>query len=154
MNYVKQYWRYIASAWIAFVFIQSLFFKFAGSYETQYIFGTLGEWAGLPFFATYGGIIIGIIELIAAVLLFTRVWPWAALLAFGIIFSAVLFHLFTPLGIEMPIFDPKGNITGYDGGTLFIMACITTLCALAIVIKDWGSNSSQIRGLINGLTGK
>ena len=31
---------------IAFVFVQSLFFKFTDSPETQYIFGTLDAWAG------------------------------------------------------------------------------------------------------------
>jgi hypothetical protein len=30
--------------YIAFVFIQSLFFKFTNSPETQYIFGTLDVW--------------------------------------------------------------------------------------------------------------
>ncbi len=154
MNYLKQYWRYIASAWIAFVFVQSLFFKFSGSHETQYIFGTLGEWLGLPIFAQYGGVTIGSLELVASILLFTRIWPWGALLALGIIFSAVLFHLFTPLGIVMPTFDGDGNQIGNDGGTLFVMACITTLCSLAIVLKDWSSNASQYRALINGLTGK
>lgn len=32
--------------YVAFVFIQSLVFKFADSPETQYIFGTLNEWTG------------------------------------------------------------------------------------------------------------
>ena len=35
----------ILTLYIAFVFIQSLFFKFSDSPETQYIFGTLDAWA-------------------------------------------------------------------------------------------------------------
>ncbi|MFT6094590.1 MAG: hypothetical protein ACJA2Q_002495, partial [Pseudohongiellaceae bacterium] len=29
---------------IGFVFVQSLFFKFSNSFETQHIFGTIGQW--------------------------------------------------------------------------------------------------------------
>ncbi len=64
--------KHIPSIFIAFVFIQSLFFKFTGSYETDHIFGTLGEWSGIHWFGVYGGYLIGIAELIAAILLFTR----------------------------------------------------------------------------------
>ena len=153
MNFFKLYWRQIASGWIAFVFIQSLFFKFSGSYETQHIFGTLGDWLGIPLFAEYGGYTIGFLELIASVLLFTRWWAWGGLLAFEIISAAVLFHLFTPLGIVMPAFDENGIQVGDDGGTLFIMACITTVCAMAVVIKDWTSESSQIRSVLTPKSG-
>ena len=154
MHTFTRYWRQILSGWIAFVFIQSLFFKFSGSHETQHIFGTLGDWLGIPLFGEYGGYVIGIIELIASILLFTRWWAWGALLAFEIISAAVLFHLFTPLGIVMPAFDEAGNQVGNDGGTLFIMACITMVCSMIIVVKDWTSESSQIRGVVNKLTGK
>ncbi|MFK7888798.1 MAG: hypothetical protein AB8G16_18220, partial [Gammaproteobacteria bacterium] len=34
----------VLSVFIAFVFIQSLFFKFTDAPETQHIFGTLNEW--------------------------------------------------------------------------------------------------------------
>ena len=64
--------------YIAFVFIQSLFFKFAGSEETVIIFNTIGDWmAGIGIlsgiaepFRNYGGWVIGGAELIASVLLF------------------------------------------------------------------------------------
>ncbi len=147
MNFIKQYWRWVLSGWIAFVFIQSLFFKFSTSNETQHIFGVLGEFFGLAWFAAYGGYIVGGAELIAAILLFTRFWAWGAFLAFEIMSGAIVFHLFTPLGVKMPVFDSAGAVVGDDGGTLFIMACITWCCALAIVIKDWTSETSQIRGI-------
>ena len=35
------------SAYIAFVFIQSLFFKFTGSEESIFIFSTLRAWSGI-----------------------------------------------------------------------------------------------------------
>ncbi len=46
--------KWVLSIFIAFVFIQSLFFKFTGSPETDFIFGTLGEWSGLAWFGKYG----------------------------------------------------------------------------------------------------
>ncbi|MFL0809708.1 MAG: DoxX family protein [Agarilytica sp.] len=148
MNQIKTYWRWIAAGWIAFVFIQSLFFKFAGAPETQHIFGTLGDFFGLPWFASIGGYLIGGIELVAAIMLFTKIWPWGALLAFEIMSGAIVFHLFTPLGIVMPAFDEVGAVIGDDGGTLFVMACFTWACAVALVVKDITTESSQLRAVL------
>ena len=119
---------WILVIYIAFVFIQSLFFKFAGSQETVIIFDTIGEWmTGIGFlawlgepFKNYGGIVVGVAELIATVLLFipkTRIW--GAIMALATISGAIFFHLFTPLGVVRAI-DDMGNT---DGGVLFIMAC-------------------------------
>jgi len=152
MSFFKQYWRWIAAVWIAFVFVQSLFFKFTGSYETEHIFGVLGDWLGMAWFGSIGGYVIGGAELVASVMLFTRIWAWGALLAFEIMCGAIVFHLFTPLGIVMPAFDSAtGAVIGDDGGTLFIMACITCVCAGSLVVKDWIAEGSQIRGAINAL---
>ncbi len=148
MIFFRQNWRWFAATWIAFVFVQSLFFKFAGSHETQHIFGVLGEFFGLAWFAVYGGYIIGGLELVASVLLFLRFWPWGALLAFEIMSGAIVFHLFTPLGVVMPAFDEMGSKVGDDGGVLFIMACITWACSLALIVKDVTAEDSQIRGVL------
>ncbi len=149
MNFIKVNYRWLLSAWIAFVFIQSLFFKFTNSPETQHIFNTLGEWSGLAWFARYGGYGVGMAELLASVLLFTRWWPWGALLALGIMTGAIFFHLFTPLGIAMPNFDPEGRmLETRDGGLLFIMACITWLAALTLVIGDLKGQSSTLKGAL------
>ena len=113
---------------IAFVFIQSLFFKFAGSQETVIIFNTIGDWmAGIGFlsgiaepFKAYGGWTVGLMELVASILLFipkTRIW--GAIVALGTISGAIFFHLFTPLGV-VRVIDDMGNT---DGGVLFFMAC-------------------------------
>ena len=121
--------KHIPAAFIAFVFIQSLFFKFTGSYETEHIFGTLATWSGLSWFGSFGGYLIGFAELIAAILLFTRWHGRGAIMSVGIMSGAIFFHLFTPLGIQMPEFNAAGEIVGYDGGLLFGMAC---LCGCAV----------------------
>ncbi|PCK03449.1 MAG: hypothetical protein COA42_20875 [Alteromonadaceae bacterium] len=148
MYFFKQHLRWILAGWIAFVFVQSLFFKFTNSLETQHIFGVLGEWSGLVWFGEYGGYIVGGVELIAAGILFTRFWAWGAFVAFEVMSGAIIFHLFTPLGIVMPKFDDMGNLAGNDSGALFVMACLTLLSAGALVIKDWTSEQSQIRSVL------
>ncbi len=123
---------------IAVVFVQSLFFKFSNSFETRYIFTTIGAWMssiGLPEalaagFASYGGYTIGSIELIASVLLLLRATQAiGALLAFGVISGAVFFHLFTPLGVSVVINEAGER----DGGQLFAMALLVWLFSLALL---------------------
>lgn len=41
---MKKALPWLLVVYIAFVFIQSLFFKFAGSEETEIIFNTIGDW--------------------------------------------------------------------------------------------------------------
>ena len=129
--------KHLPAAFIAFVFVQSLFFKFTGSYETDHIFGTLATWSGLSWFGIYGGYIIGIAELIAAILLFTRWHGLGAIMSVGIMSGAIFFHLFTPLGIPMPEFNAAGEIVGDDGGLLFGMACLVWLCGAFLSVKDF-----------------
>ncbi len=140
--------RWVLTLWIAFVFVQSLFFKFSNSLETQHIFGVLGEWSGLSWFAEYGAYGVGTAELIASVLLFTRWWAWGALLAFEIMCGAIVFHLFTPLGIEMPVFENGINSGETDGGLLFIMACLTWTSSMILVVKDFTSQDSMLRKVL------
>ena len=123
---------------IAFVFVQSLFFKFSNSYETQHIFGTIGQWMeGIGFlqfaaagFAAYGGYTIGTVELIASLMLLVRrTQVFGAALAWAVISGAIFFHLFTPLGVSV-IINEAGE---RDGGQLFAMAVGVWLSALAIL---------------------
>jgi len=126
---------------VAFVFIQSLIFKFSGSQETVIIFNTIADWmvgVGIPAglaegFRSYGGNTVGIFELIASVLILipkTRVW--GALLGLGVISGAIFFHLGTPLGVNRVV-DEAGNT---DGGALFIMACaVWVCCALTVFLN-------------------
>ena len=118
------------STYIAFVFVQSLFFKFTGSEESIFIFSTLRAWSGIGLFEPAGRWIIGICELTASVLLLLpRTRIFGAAMAIGIMTGAISFHLFTPLGVE---------ILG-DGGELFILACgvwISGWIILALSTKD------------------
>jgi uncharacterized membrane protein YphA (DoxX/SURF4 family) len=139
----RMHWLLIAlTVFIAFVFIQSLFFKFSNSPETQYIFDALNSWAGsLGFpglFAAHGifsQYVVGSFELIASVLLLAGlalrkpiVHALGAALALGVISGAIFFHLFTPLGVQVRNTD--GTL---DGGELFALACGIWCCALGVL---------------------
>lgn len=135
---IMHYLPWALSIFIAVVFVQSLFFKFSNSFETQHIFGTIGTWMqDLPIvngladgFAAYGGYTIGTIELIAAILLMIRALQiWGALLSWCVISGAIFFHLFTPLGVSV-IINEAGD---RDGGGLFAMACGVWISALVIM---------------------
>jgi hypothetical protein len=134
MNWLRRHGHWLLTLYIAFVFIQSLFFKFTGSPETVYIFqGKLDPWAaslGFPGVFAPGGIfsakVVGTFELIASVLLIAgaltagRRWVQVAgaAMALGVISGAIFFHLFTPLGVAVVNTDGTS-----DGGELFALAC-------------------------------
>ena len=77
MNLLRRHGHWPLTAFVAFVFIQSLFFKFTGSPETVYIFETkLDAWAGslgFPGLFAPGGPfsaqVVGAAELVASLLL-------------------------------------------------------------------------------------
>jgi len=141
--------KYVPTVFITFVFVQSLFFKFTGSYETDYIFGVLGAWSGLVFFGNYGGYIIGVAELMASILLFTRWHGLGSLMAMGIMSGAIVFHLFTPLGVVMPEFNEVGEVIGNDGGLLFGMACLVWLSATFLSIRDVKDREGCLHSLVS-----
>ena len=129
---IRRYLPIALTLYIAFVFIQSLFFKFSNSPETQYIFGTLEVWGaslGLPGLFAPSGIfsqyVVGTGELIASALLLAGLSqrlrilrPVGALMAIGVISGAIFFHLFTPLGVS--VLNTDGT---HDGCDLFALAC-------------------------------
>lgn len=143
----------VLTLFVSFVFIQSLFFKFTDSPETQHIFGTLDQWgAGLGFpglFARSGifsQYVVGTGELIASLLLLLGLFPalrllrpLGALIGLGVISGAIFFHLFTPLGIAVPNSDGSS-----DGGVLFAMACGVFVSCLILLI---GSRDQLLRRL-------
>jgi uncharacterized membrane protein YphA (DoxX/SURF4 family) len=135
---MKKALPWILSIFITFVFVQSLFFKFAGSEETVIIFNTIGNWMqGIALlspiselFISYGGYLIGSVELVASILVLipaTRLW--GAMVGIATMSGAIFFHLFTPLGVDR-IVDAAGNT---DGGILFIMACAVWLSCAALI---------------------
>jgi len=110
---MKNYLKKLPEIYIAFVFIQSLFFKFSGAAESIYIFQTIEDWLSLSFFEPVMRYVIGVTELLASVLLFIPALRHiGALLSIGVISGAIFFHLFSPLGV----------VVKDDAGTLFIMA--------------------------------
>jgi hypothetical protein len=139
---VRRYLPIALTLYIAFVFIQSLFFKFTDSPETQYIFGTLESWGsslGLPGLFAHDGIfsqyVVGTAELIASAMLlaalaprFAWLRPLGALMALGVISGAIFFHLFTPLGVS--VLNTDGT---RDGGQLFALACGVWVAAALLI---------------------
>ncbi|TBR44689.1 hypothetical protein CBF23_001175 [Marinomonas agarivorans] len=138
----------LLTLFIMFVFIQSLFFKFSDSFETVFIFSTLGDWSGLEWFGNYGAYMVGTAELIASIILVTKFRAIGAVMALGIMTGAIFFHLATPLGVVQPAFDANGHIIGDDAGGLFIMACLVWLSALVLVIRDLRSQDSLLLSLL------
>lgn len=137
------------SIYISFIFIQSLFFKFLAAPEPTHIFSTLDQWAantlgfgGLFFPSGLGAIFdgailnataIGVAELICAILLlagnlpkFHRVQGFGALGAMATMSGAIMFHLFTPLGVEVVVNGES------DGGLLFYNAVGVWIAAAVI----------------------
>ncbi len=112
----------VVLAWIcrivaAVILLQTLFFKFTSAPESVYIFTKVG-------LEPWGRIGSGVVELIAAILLF---WPgltWlGAGLALGVIGGAIMSHL-TVLGIEV-----QG-----DHGLLFGLALVVAVCCAVLLL--------------------
>ena len=115
---MKKYIPLILKLVAAVIMLQTLFFKFTAAQESVDLFTTLvGENEAIMRIGT------GVIELIAAILLFIPKRAWlGAFLAAGTMSGAILSHL-TILGIEH----------NGDGGALFISA-IVTLVASGIIL--------------------
>ena len=93
----------------ALIMLQTLRFKFTGHPESVEIFSAIGM-------EPHGRIIVGVLELIAAILLFTRFSRLGGLLTIGLMAGAIFFH-----------------IIKLGPGPLLWMAIITLLCGLYIV---------------------
>ncbi len=131
---------FVLSLYIAFVFVQSLIFKWTGSEESIFIFSTLRDWSGIALFEPFGRYFIGFSELVASVLLFVRpARIWGAGMALVIITGAIVFHLFTPLGVEI-----KG-----DGGLLFTLACGVWLSSATILLIHRSDVIALLQTIVN-----
>ena len=140
---------FVLSTYIAFVFVQSLFYKFTGSEESIFIFSTLRDWSGIGLFEPAGRWIIGSAELVASILLFVPgLTIFGAALAIGIMTGAISFHLFTPLGVE---------ILG-DGGELFTLACGVWISGWVILwlkrdeVRSWLAFALSLAGRRRAIT--
>ncbi len=129
---------WVLSIYVAFVFLQSLVFKFSGSQETVIIFTTISVWMkGVGFhapiaegFKIYGGYVIGAAEFVASgLIIYPLTRLYGALIGITTMSGAIFFHLATPLGVDRVI-DAAGNT---DGGVLFYMACGVWLSCAALI---------------------
>lgn len=129
--------------WTSKVFLSSLPYKFSNHPDTQYIFGTIGDWLGSlispaigGLFARFGAYVVGSFELLTSLVLLLPALLWViarvqhrpfagvrarfhrigGLLASAVMAGAVFFHLFSPLGI---VVRHEGQS---DGGSLFYAA--------------------------------
>jgi putative oxidoreductase len=103
----------------AVILLQTLFFKFTAAPESVYIFTKVG-------LEPWGRIGSGVVELIAALLLFVPGYHWlGAIVAIGVLAGAIVSHL-TVLGIV--VMD--------DGGLLFILALVTVACCAVVLFFE------------------
>lgn len=103
----------------AVILLQTLFFKFTAAPESVYIFTKVG-------LEPWGRIGSGVVELVAAVLLFMPGFYWlGAGVAIAVLSGAIVSHL-TVLGI----------VVMNDGGLLFVLAIITVACCTIILILE------------------
>ncbi len=105
---------------------QTLFFKFGGALESQYIFSSLGV-------EPWGRLFSGVIEAITVVfLLVPSLVHYGALLSVMTMSGAIASHLLI-LGIEI-----KGTFQGQaiegDGGFLFMLSIIAFICSLVVLV--------------------
>ncbi|TGY89797.1 hypothetical protein E5163_01255 [Marinicauda algicola] len=138
-----------AALFISAIFIDSLRFKFTGHETPRHIFTTLRDWSGIDLFYPAGPWIIGLAELAAALLLVvlpalvvvTRgreahaalSQSLGALIAIGVMSGAIVFHLFTPLGIETPTAWQDAQPVE-TSPALFVAAVVSWLCAGLILL--------------------
>ena len=100
----------------AIILLQTLYFKFTGAPESQFIFESLGV-------EPFGRWFAGFSELIASILLLIPLTSLlGALMGLGIMLGAIASHIFI-LGI----------VVQNDGGLLFGLASVVTACCLAIL---------------------
>ncbi len=111
MKYLHWFLRIV----VAGILLQTLYFKFTGHPDSVYIFDQAG--IGAP-----GRIIIGIMELIAAILmLMPRYTAFGAMMGVGLMVGAIGLHL-TKLGI----------VVKDDGGILFTLALVVFVGSLIL----------------------
>ena len=124
MNRLREWLAWALAAWIAFVFVWYLQFKFTGNDGSVWLFTVLTDWLGFHGHEKAMRIGTGTAELVASTLLFDLpLQAVGAVLAFAIMSGAIFFHLVSPLGI-----DPY-----HDGGVLFHEACSVWVASLVIL---------------------
>lgn len=109
---------------------------------TTEIFRRVGIWLGMGYVINGGPYVVGIIEIVAAVLLVTRKGqPYGALIAFVVLTGALFLHLLGPIGLSVQVVNETWNaeagalertVNG-DGGSIFAMAVVGWVFAAALL---------------------
>lgn len=101
----------------AIILVKSLLSKFIATPESVYIFNLIGV-------EPAGRVLVGIFELVTAILLLTPRYSWmGAIFGIALMTGAITFHM-TIIGIE---------VMG-DEGFLFYQAGVVLACSIAILI--------------------
>jgi len=147
MKKILEIISWAGALFISGIFLDSLRFKFTGHPTPEHIFSTLRDWSGIGLFFPAGPWIIGLGEALASVLLVLlpiifilkkntvrghQLQALGALIAVGIMSGAIVFHLFTPLGIETPVEWMGGEPTKFSAA-LFYSACVSWALGLFIL---------------------
>lgn len=162
MRYVSAVISWAIVAWMCFIFLGSLPYKFSGHPDTQHIFSTIGGWLkgflgdGIgDLFTNFGAYGVGSFELLTSIVLLLPIAIWlirlirkqamgntrrkfhriGGLLATMVMIGAVFFHLVSPLGIEVL---HQGQS---DGGSLFYSAL--SIVILGIVLFFINGNAKD-----------
>ena len=123
-----------AAIWIAYELLWYEQYKLAGP---TLIFDRLSAWSGIP--EKPFRLFVAGMEICAAVLvLVPRTQVFGATFALGIMSGAIVFHLFTPLGV-----DPYE-----DGGMLFKEACFTWVMAALVLFVRRGDAFALLRRFV------
>lgn len=145
-------------AWMCFIFLGSLPYKFTKHPDTQHIFSTIGEWMkGIlgntmgDLFTNFGSYLVGSVELLTSLLLLSPIVYWlrfrnqdaagvkryrakahalGGVMASAVMAGAVFFHLFTPLGIEV-LHNGQS-----DGGSLFRAAVSILILGIVLLVMN------------------
>ncbi len=149
---MQKLWKaitWIGALFISGIFLDSLRFKFTRHPTPKHIFETLKDWSGIDLFYPAGPWVIGLAELASAILLIGLPLIFlitkkhrllklsqgaGALIALGVMSGAIIFHLFTPLGIDTPVEWANGEPTKASPA-LFYSACVSWLFALYILLR-------------------
>ncbi len=142
MDFLKKHIEWIPALIILVIIGGSLPFKFTGAPITDHIFDVVGQFLGLEFFRTSGGYIIGTAELIAVILvLIPKYRGFGGALTLGIMTGAIIFHLFSPLGVTVQ-WEEGGQMM--EDGTLFYTAIVAWLSGAFLFLR----NKDQVLGLV------
>ncbi len=162
MKYVVAIISWVIVAWMCFIFLGSLPYKFTNHPDTQHIFSTIGDWLGTflgsgigSLFTQFGAYAVGGFELITSLVLLIPALLWVksraggkpfgntrrrwhqigGLMASAVMAGAVFFHLVSPLGIEVL---HQGES---DGGSLFRAAASILVLGIVLFVMNRGGTA-------------